>query len=277
MSYVGAIQELVAKIGPWFLHDKNIASFLESYALVLDDSAQSLEMGLRLSQPLNCDASALPVLSNDRGIRFYPTETEASKRYRISRWLPLHRQRGTHAGELKHAQPYFLPDVPVMRIVHQDGAGASATWHTLDASGAYSIHRQTPSNWNYDGSTAQWSRWWAIVYVPSRLLTLSRYGEGHRYGDGTRYAGATSTQVALDMINMLREWKGAHSKLWSYIVATDPASFNPTATPVVDPESIGASWSNLPMGNWGKPNSGPPVSSPTRLPSAVWLYDCGQG
>lgn len=267
MTTVGQIQQLVESIGPWFLRNKHIGAFLESMAITYDSAIESLDLGLRLGQPLRCDASALPVLGYDRGIPFYPSESETSKRYRCAHWKQLHRTRGTHIGELQTAQPYFGTTPPLMRIVHQDGAGASATWHTLAADGSYSKHVATPSNWNWDGTASKWSRFWVICYAPAWALSQIHYGDGTRYGTGAVYAGASSSQVATDLVNMIRNWKGAHSRLYGYIIATDGSSFDPTATSAALP----GGGTTLPIGNWGSPLS--LTGGHTRPSSAIWIYD----
>lgn len=267
-TFVGAIQQFVANVGPWFLHNKHIGGFLEATALIYDESLQTLDLGLRSGQPLRCDEEVLPILGRDRSIPFFPGESVESKRRRLAAWKQLHRTRGTHVGEMRQSQPYFLPEAPLMRIVHQSG-GASpiATWHTLAPDGSYSIHRATPSNWNWDGQTSKWSRFWVILYVPTSFASLIRYGDGHRYGDGSVYAGTASPVISQDLVNMILNWKSAHSALWGYCLATDPTSFDPTASIVVDP----AGWSSLPNGNWGQPLTSAGVR--TRLPSALWIYD----
>ncbi len=267
-SFVGSIQKFVGATGPWFLKNRNISRFLEAVAVTLDSAETSLEQGLLLSMPLKCDASALPVLSIDRAMRLYPSEPDSSKRFRLSRWHTLHRRRGTHVGELQHAQPYFGADIPIMRIVHQDGAGNSATWHTLLADGTYQIHRATPSNWNYDGQTSKWSRFWWITYLPASLGHLFHYDDGTLYDTIGFYDALTLTQVAQDLIAMAREWKSAHSRLQAYILATDPASFNPSAAAV----TLSDGSTSLPIGNWGSPLAG---GHHTRLSGALWIYDAG--
>lgn len=268
MSFVATVQRLVGNVGPWFLHSRNIARFLEAFAVVYDTAITSMQQGLALAHPLRCDPSAFPTLSVDRGIRLYPNEPEASKRVRLAAWLTFHRTRATHLGEMMHSQPYFLPDRPVMRIVHQDGAGASATWWSIAADGSLSEHKQVPSNWNYDGQTAKFSRFWVILYVPASVFSLTRWDDGSLWDGGAVYDGMLSA-ISIDIVDMILESKGAHSRLQGYILATDPASFDPTATAVTDPSG----WTSLPVGNWGTPVSPPPVSVRTRLPSAVWIYE----
>ena len=268
MSFVGTIQRLTARVGPWFLHSRNIGRFMQAFSIVYDNGITALQQGLALSHPLRCDPSAFPVLSVDRTIRLYPSEPESSKRTRLAKWLQIHRRRGTHLGELLHSQPYFAPEHPVMRIVHQDGAGASATWWSIAADGSLSEYKAVPSNWDYDGQTYKWSRFWVILYVPSSIFALARYDDGTLYDGGAVYDGMI-IQIARDIAGMILESKSGHSRLQAYILATDPASFDPTATAVTSPDG----WTSLPVGNWGSSMSGPPDSVYTRPRSAVWIYE----
>lgn len=270
---VGTIQGLISRIGPWFLHQKNIGRFLESFGLHYDSAALSLQQGAMLANPLKCDASALPQISIDRSMRLFDSESELSKRTRLADWHALHRQRGTNQGEIRHALPYFLPDTPIMRIVHQDGAALRATWHTISlVDGAYDVTKTEPSNWNYDGLTPEWSRFWVILYVPSRLLNLHRYDDGTTYDDGTLWDGVV-TQIAKDMVDMILEWQSTTERMQAYILATDPASFDPAAVATFPG---GGSMSTLPVGNWGSPID-PRTGRMGRLSSAIWLYEAGPG
>ncbi len=271
--FIGKIQRAVFRAVPWFLQGKNVGTLLESYGATLDTAVDTLEHGLRLSQPLRCDESALPVLSRDRGIRVYSTEPVASKRYRLSRWYQLRRQFGTHQGEMRNVQPMFLPSAPIMRTVHQDGAAGRATWHTLAADGSYSIHKRAPSNWNWDGVTAKWSRFWVIVYTNALGLAAQENWDGGQTWDGGSLWGGTLTSDQIDdIVSGIRDAKSAHSILWGLILATDPASFDPTATAVADP----AGWSTLPNGKWGYAIDNT-TGQPTRLPTAIYAYNLGQG
>jgi hypothetical protein len=267
-SFVGTIQRLVARVGPWFLHSRNIGRFMQAFAVVYDNAITAMQQGLALAHPLRCDPSAFPVLSLDRTIRLYPTEPESSKRTRLANWLQIHRQRATHLGELLHSQPYFAPETPVMRIVHQDGAAASATWWSIAADGSLSEYKAVPSNWDYDGHAEKWSRFWVILYVPPSIISLITYDDGTLYDDGAVYDGVMR-QIALDISGMILESKAGHSRLEAYILATDPASFDPTATAVVSSEG----WTTLPVSNWGSIISVPPDAVRTRLPTAVWIYE----
>lgn len=349
MGFAGFLQQRISNLGPWFLQQRYIGTFLEAVGLTLDGAVESLAQGLRLSQPLRGDSSTLPSMSLDRGIRLYSTEPVASQRYRLSQWWNLRRQFGTHQGEMRNVQPLFLPNAPVMRIVHQAGDGSSATWHTLDASGVYTVHKHTPSNWDFDGITWKtiggvvtnatntdpieittstvngvvigqqvqiagvlgntaangihfvtaivsstrfeidvagngaytsggtvaanmWSRWWAIIYTDALGLPAQDEWDGGQLWDGgSLWGGLLTSAQADDIVAGLRDAKSAHSMLWGVILATDPASFDPTATATTDP----AGWTTLPVGNWGYVIDNV-TGDPTRLPTAVFIYDLQQ-
>ncbi len=268
MSFIGIIQQAIANLGPSFLQQKNVGTFLEAVGLTLDGAVEQLAQGMRLSQPLRCDSSALPVLSYDRGIRTYATEPEASKRYRLSQFWQLRRQFGTHQGEMRNLQPFFLPYAPIIRIVHQAGDGVSATWHTLAADGSYSVHRQEPSNWDWDGNVGEWSRFWVIIYVDAVGLPAQPTWDGGQLWDGgSIWDGLYTRAQILDMVGAIVDAKSAHSHLAGLIFATDPASFDPTRVPVTNPDGS----TTLPAGNWYEIIDHF-TGQPTRLQSAVFAY-----
>lgn len=290
MGFVGTFQRLASTLGPYYINGPNVGRFRQAVALTLDDAAQTLWQGLNLSNPLTCDVSALPKLSVDRKIRLYPNEPELSKRYRLANWHQLRRQFGTQQGALRNLQPFFaqsiqgvLPNItlagaPMLRAVHQDGAGAGATWHTLDSMGKYSVHRATPSNWNWDGVSGKWSRCWVIVYLPvthaaQPVWDGGQFWDGGPYQDGGDiWDGLFTADEYADMVAALTDAQAPHETYWGLIIATDPASFDPTASIVVN----GDGTSNLPDGKWGFVIDNA-TGKPSRLASAVFPYDLGQG
>lgn len=276
-SFRGAIQQFVAEISPWFLRAKHRGALVQAGALVLDDTVAMLDQGLRLGQPLDCESSALPVLSKDRGLRIYQTEPEASKRERLSRFWSLYRRRGTHRGEMENLAPFFLPARPLMRIVHQNGGGDTATWHTLAEDGTYTTHQQSPSNWDWDGVPAAWARWWAIIYrdplmgYPDAAEYATDGGDGVFFDDGTLWDGGPSEMQIRDIVDALQESKAGHSHLWGVILTEDEGSFDPSAAAVADSEG----WTSLPTGNWWVAADAV-TGLPTRPPYASFLYEQGK-
>lgn len=268
-GFVGVLQQLAASLGPYFLRNPIVGRFLQSFALTQDTAVQELADGLRLTDPLQCDASALPVRSRDRGIRIYDTEPEASKRLRLSQWWQLRALFGTHIGEMRNLRPFFLPSTPRMRIVHQDGAGASATWWTLEEDNRVSKVTRTPSNFDYDGSTAEWSRDYVVIYTDHlSLIDPSIYDNGESYDSGILYDGGPTAAQIRDIVSAIKEAQGPHYSLGAVIMTPDPTSFDPLSTATTDPDG----WTSLPVGNWGM-GIDPDTGLITRPPFASWIYE----
>jgi hypothetical protein len=273
MTFVGRIQQLLGEVPPWYVRNQHVGTLLQSAGLSYDEHVESLLQGLRLSQPMRCDASALPVLSRDRGIRIYETEPEASKRYRLSQWWQLRRRFGTHQGELRNLAPYFLPAVPLMRIVHQNGGGSRATWHTLAAvTGGYSITKTEASNWDWDSLTAPWSRWWAILYRDPNWTQAesTEWDDGSDWDGGQVWDGEPDTDGIADIVAALKEAKAPHSKLAGVIVCHEPGELDPAGVAAQDPDG----WWSMPAGNWGQVID-PVTGLPTRPPWITLIYDAG--
>jgi hypothetical protein len=287
MAYFGKFQRLVSFVAPWFLRQKNLGTFLEAVGLLHDGAADNMIQGMRLGYPLRCPANQLPTISYDRGIKLYPSEPEASQRQRLSMWWQLHKTRGSHQGEMRHVQPYFLPGtLPWIRIVHQAGDGSVATWHTLDPSGHYSATTASPSNWNWDGQTSKWSRWWAIVYLPAGYASVTTgTWDGSSAWDGTALWDGLPAAIFADLWQMFSDWKAARSWFGGLIVTalqpTDSIPGHPGVHPF-DPASTSTTnadgSTNLPTGSWGSPVylSGPSLGLPTR-PSWATFYNINNG
>jgi hypothetical protein len=245
-QYLGVLQRFVSSVGPWFVQGRTLGGLREAFAATFDSAETALEAGMQLSQPLRCDESALPIIAKDRSIPIYPAEVKASQRARLANWLPLHRQRGTHQGELKHLQPYFLPDRPLLHIVHQTGDGLAAVWHSLSSDGVYSTEIVTPSNWDFDGRSALWSRFWLIVNMPSGWVNAPQYDVASYWDNCAEGYDGIDQQEALDIIALAKGWKSAHSRLAGVLVNS--------GTYPIAPENMTVSvdgWTSLPVaGNW---------------------------
>lgn len=230
-SFIGTIQRLATEITPWFLQGPNLGAFNESLGLVLDNTADTLRVGLELGQPYRCDASALPRLASDRKVTLYSGETDASKRFRLAHWLQIARYSGTHYGEMMNLQPYFLPGpLPMIQVVHQCGVpGAPSTWHKLSSTSEYSVTRGT-APWDWDSHFEKWSRWWAIVDCTGGYpFSRHHWGEpGLKWGaPGLVWGGTMSPQDAKALPALLRERKAAHSRL-EYVILDFEGHFSPT-------------------------------------------------
>lgn len=282
---------LLRTVAPWYMANGRMGILLDSVGMTMDALAERSFLGRCAANVtsggaktaegfvLQCEPDALPWHANDRQIPIVPGESVASQRNALAHWHQLHARRGTHRGELERAQSYFLGasglgPLPRIRIVHQDGAAAGAMWHTISGSadpggaGVYSIHRQVPSNFDFDGQTAKKSRYWAIIEstgIPILNVQAIEWDDGSLWDGGGLWDGVTLATVN-DLVSLFLSWKSAHSELAGVILTSDPASFDPSATSVVLPDGS----TSLPVGNWGHLTSG---GLPTRPPYATWIYD----
>ena len=279
---------------PWYMKTGRMSVLLDSVGMFLDGLADKAFLGRCAALPhaagaktaagklLQCEPDVLPWHARDREIHLYPSEPIPSQRFNLARFRQLHARRGTHRGEMERVRPYFLGAdglgvIPRIRIVHQDGAGAGATWHTYAGSydleaglRPYTIHRQEPSNWDFDGQATKWSRWWAIVYT-SGVGSLDggiTYWDDGSFWDGGQYWDGINGQVLGDIVAMFLGWHSAHSECAGIILAHDLASFDPTSTS----STLTDGTTTLPVGNWGQLVD-PLTGLATRLQSATWIHD----
>lgn len=270
MGVLGYLQSHALDLAPKFIRQPNIARLIEAAAFMMDTNVQTLAEGFKLSNPLLCDVSAFPSLSKDRKIRLYPTEPEASKRYRLSRWRQIRRHDASAYGAMLNLQPYFYQTgpggsidkskAPLIRVVHQSGdpgSGPIATWHTMSTAGAYTVYSPGSSNFNYDGRTTLWSRWWAFVDLTSNgLAAPNLWDDGHTYNDGALYDGTgLTTGQASDIVSILIDSNPPHAWLAGVFFIVG-AGLDITAAPVQDVSG----WWSLPSGagTWGNVSKRPP-------------------
>jgi hypothetical protein len=271
--FVGALQQVIARIPPWFIRGRYGSAFLEAIGLTLDVSTETLTRGLRQRYPLACEDASLSVVGGDVGIVQRGTETNESYRVRCAKFRQIKKHAGSHYGQMINLQPYFLPGtLPTIYCVHQAGDGSSATWHKMDPNGVYSYSRATPSNFDFDGVPEKWSReFWFIETAGTRLDVggVTHYNDGNVYNGGQVYDGVTAASGA-DMKAILDESKAAHTIIWS--LALTASTIDPTATAAALPDGS----TTLPQGNWG-PLIDPTTHAPTRPSYLEFYFDLGQG
>jgi hypothetical protein len=78
--------------------------------------------------------------------------------------------------------------------------------------------------WDWDGATAEWARFWLVIYPPSTLWTTAP-----ATGAGPWDLTATKAQVK-DIRRLIEQLKPLHMQCEWIVVALDPASFDETGT-----------------------------------------------
>jgi hypothetical protein len=127
----------------------------------------------------------------------------------------------------------------------------SSVWYERTTDGTLNWHKASPANWDWDGQSDLWSRFWLILFPPSSLWVQSppEWGDtgqaglwGGAWGSAGYTWGSTATQDQVGTIRQIvRTWKPAHTKCEWIILAFEGATFEPTETP----------GSPMPDGTWG--------------------------
>jgi hypothetical protein len=267
---IETFRQFFSGLVPAYLRARRGGTMLEAVGMALDDATQTLVEGLRASLPLLAEEDALTRIGKDRKLPRLPTETKESYAYRLSIFRQLGRHSASQHGQLLSLQPYFLPGSrPMIRIVHQDGSGSIATWHTIDASGVYSVHHQSPSNWNWDQNFTRWSRFWVIVYVDAEVGPVgAEWDDGCEWDDGTIWDGYLNEAQIADMLELVNTPPTPHSVCAGIILARDPASFDPTGAVT----AIGDGTFTHPSGDWDRVVR-TATGLPVRLATASYAYE----
>lgn len=233
--------------------------------LIKDAFMRRLVFGLRVRFPQDpidptgqttAPEDALAAMGRDRRVVRGINESAASYAARLVTWLDERQTAGNPFTMMRQLAAYTGASTGCsFRTVDVRG-----NWYSRDANGVESAVLKT-SNWDWDGDTARWSRFWVIIY-PGTLWTATTdtWAGGLKWGDPTLVWGFAdmTPEHATTLRAIVNDWKPAGTRCQNIIVAFDPASFNPSA-----PEPDGQ-W-----GKWSKIDGG--VRVPSRITTARYL------
>jgi hypothetical protein len=232
---------------------------LVGYALDLlkDAFVERVRLGLLARFPQNgpngetAPTDALTAIGRDRRIIQGITETSAAYAVRLIRWLDDHRSKGTAFTMMRQLAGYCRGGFS-FRIYDNRG-----NCYSRSVSGVETYNAAT--DWDWDGDTDRWSRFWVVIYPTSEWTATSHeYADGSQFGKTIQWGVSIPREEVANVRAIVRDWKPAGTRCVNIIVAFDPASFDPAA-----PE---------PDGTWGaayKFSGGNAVSS--RLSTARYL------
>lgn len=181
----------------------------------------------------------LAAIGRDRKIRRGFAESAASYAVRLKRWIPDRKTKGNPYTLMRQLQGYLTGYSVRLRTVNNAGA-----WHTLYADGTTDFY--VNPEWDWDGESDPWSRFWVILYAPTALWNPDgTWGQGANYwGDGGVWGLSATYEQGQTIKAIVREWTPPHSTCAGVIVTWDATAFDPT-----DPEVGDA---DFPNGNWGR-------------------------
>jgi hypothetical protein len=218
---------------------------LVGYALdvVKDAFVERLRLGLMARLPYNdpngattAPADALAAMGRDRKVVRGINESDASYAGRLLAWLDDRKTAGNPFALMQKLAEYTGPG-PMFRTVDNRG-----NWYTRAVDGERSFLLDQ-GNWDWDGDTDRWSRFWVIIY-PNGLWTegLAWGDVGAVWGEEEQTWGSTATAEQVQTIrSLVADWKPAGTRCKNIIIAFDNADF--------DPEGFAGS---LPDGLWGR-------------------------
>ena len=251
------IRDRMAQAAPSWLQGYWGSRLLYAIGLHLDAMVDWASAAVHARFPTWCATNmpdALVVHGQDRGIRRGFAESLVAWAARLAMWWPTRRQRGSLYAMMDQLAGYMSGYSVKMRAVNLNGA-----WMTRNADGSREYHRASPSNWLWDVFTAQWSRYWIIVYPPSNLwVERGSWGDnaGKTWADMGANGGTFDTTITTDQVDTIRdivsEWNPPHARCLWVILATDPASFDPPAPP----DSAGLPGNTTPWTDWGLEQGG---------------------
>lgn len=226
-----------------------------SLDLVKDAFIERLYQGHLARFPESAPEDALVAMGRDRRVVRGLFETSAEYAARLRTWLIERRAAGNPYTLMRQLAAY-LGSGSSFRTVDNRG-----NWYSRDEDGVETASLVT-ENWDWDGDTSRWSRFWVIVYPPTGLWNTTRddWGDVGLDWNGADLAwGCTITpEQAATLRFLVNDWKPAGTRCVNIILAFDPASFDPGS-----PEPDGL-W-----GRWSKTVNGVRVAS--RLSTARYL------
>lgn len=180
---------------------------------------------------------ALDALGRDRGMVRGIGETDTSYAARLTQWLVDARTRGTAFTLMKQLAAYCDYDGSKgcsFRVVDNRG-----NWFSRSSAGVETSSLNT-GNWDWDGDTAKWSRFWVVIYPGTRWGVEGTFGDGALYGDTTGTLGNTATPEQVATVrSIIAEWKPDGTR-GQVILATSGSTFDPTAP---EPDGLWSEWS----------------------------------
>lgn len=165
----------------------------QTFALMFDaEASTTVEAGAcnQLNAP-TFPIDALPLKGSDRNIERYPGESDASYMARVAGAWVAWPQAGTHNGLLGQLT----------------AAGFTATIKEM-------------RDWNWDGNTANWSRFWVVITGTGWART--HWGDGRKWGEGVWGCNAPLDQVHV-LRRIVRKWKPGHMVAIIVVVLDDVA------------------------------------------------------
>lgn len=185
---------------------------------------------------------ALAAIGRDRRVVRGFNESDASYALRLIAWLDDRKTSG-NAFTLMQKLAEYTGAGCVFKTVDNRG-----NWYVRAADGTRSLFLKH-GNWDWDGYSEKWSRFWVIIHPPISLWSESDdWGDtaGRDWSEAVGTLGSTATYDQVQSIrSIVADWKPAGTRCVNIVIAFDPASFDPEAAALSPglPDGLWGSWS----------------------------------
>lgn len=227
---------LQSDMSPTWLRGQLGSAFQYLWGQAHDHFAQYTWDGVTQAAPRYAMQNSRRQLARDRRVFLFESEPVPSQQARLRTWLDSARLEGTDTGVLQDSRPFWLPEIPKMRIVA--GNSQVAMWTTLNPDGSLEFVRRDAtnggSNWDWDSAypfhaePATIHRWFVIVYAPPSVtahpITVAP-------SETISVGSSLTSQQAIDVQAMAASRRRWGSAIWGWILAFDPTSFDPLGGP----------------------------------------------
>jgi hypothetical protein len=154
-----------------------------AFALMFDTLAETANEAVkaRFLGSNTHPVDALPLIGQERMLPRYPVDSDASYRARLRDAWNAWTKAGTDVG-----------------IVAQ-----------LAAMGLTAYVREQNIDWDWDGDTANWSRFWVVI--TGHPWSRWKWGDGHTWGGGQSWGSSATVAEVRSVRALVRKWKPARS------------------------------------------------------------------
>jgi hypothetical protein len=214
-------RQLFKWLVPSWLSTGDGEKVLHTLAMLKDAHLERVRQGLEARFPSRAHASALLLLGQDRGIPRGRDETNAHYAQRLIRWRwPAgHRVRGNSFALLEQYSEYFGG-------VDGDVIDVKGNKRERTAEGEISYSYGNAWDWDGEGASPAWARFWVVLDGTELVEAQDDYGETY----GQTGVSAEDVEALRRMMRPPRPWKCAGTRAEWIIVSLDGSDPEPDGT-----------------------------------------------
>lgn len=215
MSGITQYRDLIAGDGkvPRWLRGTTGGRLLYSFGLILDLLRYWAVCAVKARFP-GFLRSATPYLCRDRKVMRGPEELEEQICARLRKWKKSAVSKGGAASLLEQLWAYLTPYSPRMRVVNNSGR-----YWEISTDGEITLGEM---EWNWDGNTALWSRFWLLIWAPEAwLASEGLVGDSGVVGDGGTLGTTALPPIVAGVRALIDEWSSRNARHMHTIVILD--------------------------------------------------------